>query len=118
MSKILCHYCKREVRDQDELITASKTFRLKPFHYQCFQEQEKETTSQRALWIPVNGVSGNVIFLLMLALATWMLFTDAFHYLGDLIGFIALYPVILRVLSYFIYEIRLPKLDPNKKPLR
>jgi hypothetical protein len=118
MGKVFCNYCVQEIRDQDELITASNKFRLKPFHYKCFQEQEQETKTQFGLWIPVNGMSGNITTVLMLALALWTLLTDVFHTIGDILGIIALYPVLLRVLSYFIFERKLPKYIENKKPLQ
>ncbi|WP_102027894.1 hypothetical protein [Salirhabdus sp. Marseille-P4669] len=117
MSKEDCHYCKKTIRDRDELITASRRFRVKPFHYKCFQQLEEQTDSQKALWIPVNGITGNITVLLMLAVAGWMFFTDFFLHIGDFIGVVALYPVVLRIYSFLFIERKLPKYDPNKKPL-
>ncbi|SES96018.1 hypothetical protein SAMN05421676_102216 [Salinibacillus kushneri] len=117
MSKIHCHYCARRIRDRDELITASKWFRLKAFHYQCFQDLEQESTLIRNVWIPVNGVSGNISAILMLLLSIGMLATELLGYIGDLLGVIALYPVILRLISLLFIEMRLPNYIENKKPL-
>jgi hypothetical protein len=117
MKPVQCEYCNRPVRDQDELVTASRRFRVRPFHFQCFSEMEQEASTHRALWIPVNGISGLVTVILMIALAGWMLLTDTLHQLGDLVGIIALYPVILRIYSYIAIESVLPKLIKDKKPL-
>ncbi|MRG86842.1 hypothetical protein [Salinibacillus xinjiangensis] len=117
MSHKVCNICGKAIRDRDELLTASKWFRIKSFHVECFEEMEKEETVARNMWIPVNGTSGNISFILMLALATWMLFTETLGYLGDLIGIIALYPIILRVISFLFIEYKLPKFIADKKPL-
>ncbi|MBB6451816.1 hypothetical protein HNQ94_000237 [Salirhabdus euzebyi] len=117
MSSFFCHYCKKNIRDQDELITASRWFSIKPFHYQCFKQLEEETTSQRNLYIPVNGPSGMVTVVIMLLLSGWMLFTNTLNAIGDMIGIIALYPVLLRIISYFTIESKLPKYIENKPPI-
>ncbi|QHS21546.1 hypothetical protein GWK91_00605 [Virgibacillus sp. MSP4-1] len=117
MTAIYCHYCSREIRDQDELVTASKWFRLKAFHYQCYQDLEQEAVLVSNVWVPVNGMSGNISSGLMLLLSIWMLTANTWGFIGDAIGVIALYQVILRILSLLIIENRLPKYVENKKPL-
>ncbi|MBM7551206.1 hypothetical protein [Thalassobacillus pellis] len=114
MKHILCHYCKKEIKDRDELVTASNWFRLRPFHYVCFQKKESETSLSIKSWKPVNGTTGNISAALMLLLALWMLFTDSLGAVGDLIGIIAIYPVGLRLLSLMFIELTLPKISPDK----
>jgi hypothetical protein len=108
MRHILCKYCYKEVENRDQLVTASNWFRIKPFHYVCFQEIEKETKMVWNSWTPVNGISGNISFMLLSALSVWMLTTHTFGYAGDMLGVIALYPVALRLLSLFFIEMHIP----------
>ncbi|GGD02764.1 hypothetical protein GCM10007216_36940 [Thalassobacillus devorans] len=115
MKHVICHYCKKKVKDRDELVTASNWFRIKPFHYKCFKEQEQEITVSINAWNPVNGPAGNLSFIIMFVLAVWMLFTDTLGMIGDLIGLVALYPVFLRILSFVLIELTLPKISTRKK---
>ncbi|MCP8615312.1 hypothetical protein [Salirhabdus salicampi] len=117
MGAIVCHYCYKPIRDRDELITASSWFRVKSFHYVCFQKVEEETTSRRSMWTPLNGVPGTISVVVMTALSFWMLLTNTLNQLGDLIGILAIYPLLLRIVSIFKYEIHLPKFVPNKKDI-
>lgn len=118
MEDVICHYCHKQIRDQDELITASNKFQIRPFHYLCYEEIEEEANSQWKLWKPVNGITGNITAALMGLLALWMLFTDTLQGIGDLIGVLATYPVLQRMVSYFKYEKKLPKFieDKNDSP--
>ncbi|WP_181349325.1 hypothetical protein [Thalassobacillus sp. CUG 92003] len=113
MKSNICRYCYKEIRDRDELITASNWFRLRPFHYRCFELLEQDTRTIAGNWSPVNGSAGNVTTVLMTILAVWMLATNALGLIGDLLGIIALYPILLRVLSFFVYEMKLPKYIEN-----
>lgn len=109
MDSKICKYCKKEIKDRDELVTASNWFRVRPFHYRCFQKLEQETSAMWLAWTPVNGPSGNVTVLLMLVLAIWMLVTNTLGLIGDLIGILALYPILLRLISLFSIENKIPK---------
>lgn len=111
----MCRWCYKEIRDRDELVTASSWFRLRPYHYQCFEKLEQETRTIAGVWKPVNGVTGSVNVFVMLILAVVLLATDLLDGVGDIIGVIALYPLFLRLLSYVIYERPLPKFAPEKQ---
>lgn len=115
LKNVVCHYCKKEVKDRDNLVTASNWFRIKAFHYNCFKEQEQDTKLSVNSWNPVNGGAGNVSFAIMLALAVWMLFTNTLGFIGDLIGILALYPIFLRFLSLIFIESTLPKFSSDKQ---
>lgn len=109
MDPNVCRYCNKEIKDRDQLVTASNFFRMKPFHSVCFKELEKEVKTLWGFWRPLNGVSGNTRAIIMGALAVWLLGTDSLEMIGDLIGVIALYSVIIRIMSYFFFERKIPK---------
>jgi hypothetical protein len=111
----ICRYCYKEIQDRDELVTASKWFRIRPFHYRCFELMEQDTRTIVGTWTPINGRVGLLNVVLMVVLSVVLLTTDVLGGIGDLIGLLALYPVLLRTLSYFIFEIRLPKYVENKR---
>ncbi|WP_101843344.1 hypothetical protein [Halobacillus sp. Marseille-P3879] len=117
MNTKVCRYCYKDIRDRDELVTASNWFRVRPYHYRCFQLLEEETSTVAGMWTPVNGRIGLITVALMLALSIWMFATNTLHFIGDLIGVLALYPVLLRVISYLFIESRLPKYIEKKPPL-
>ncbi|WP_079480779.1 hypothetical protein [Halobacillus salinus] len=109
-----CRYCYKEIRDRDELVTASNWFRVRPFHYRCFELVEQEAKTIAGTWNPVNGTTGLVTVILMLVLVVVMWTTNILGGIGDILGALALYPVLLRVFSYFVFEMRLPKYIENK----
>ncbi|RWZ55296.1 hypothetical protein EQV77_11670 [Halobacillus fulvus] len=109
-----CRYCYKDIRDRDELVTASNWFRVRPFHYRCFELLEQDTRTIAGTWNPVNGTTGLVTVVLMLILAVVMLTTNILGFVGDILGFLALYPILLRAFSYLVYEMRLPKYVDNK----
>ncbi|WP_226576564.1 hypothetical protein [Halobacillus litoralis] len=115
MNTNICRYCYKEIQDRDELITASSWFRVRPYHYRCFELLEQDTRTIAGAWTPVNGRTGLVTVVLMGILSVVMFTTDILGGIGDLIGVLSLYPVVLRILSYFIYEMRLPKYVENKR---
>ncbi|GGF16667.1 hypothetical protein GCM10010954_14090 [Halobacillus andaensis] len=117
MSTKVCRYCYKQIRDRDELVTASNWFRVRPYHYRCFQLLEEDTSTVAGTWTPINGRVGLITVALMLALSIWMLTTDTLHSIGDLLGVLALYPVLLRVISFLFIESRLPKYIENKPHL-
>ncbi|MGJ9383505.1 hypothetical protein [Salipaludibacillus sp. CF4.18] len=110
MGPNICRYCFKEIKDRDQLITASNFFRIKPFHYVCFYELEKEVSSLWGFWKPLNGVSGNTRAIIMGAIAVWLLATESLGDIGDIIGVIALYSVIIRIMSYIFFEKKIPNL--------
>ncbi|SFJ61131.1 hypothetical protein SAMN04487936_10357 [Halobacillus dabanensis] len=115
MNKNICRYCYKEIQDRDELVTASNWFRIRPFHYRCFELVEQDTRTIAGSWSPVNGRVGLITVALMVVLAVVLLTTDLLGGIGDVIGLLALYPVLLRALSYFLFEIKLPKYVENKR---
>ncbi|WP_163529441.1 hypothetical protein [Halobacillus ihumii] len=115
MKPKMCRYCYKPIRDRDELVTASNWFRIRPYHYRCFQEVEQDTKTIVGTWTPINGPAGLVTMILMLALALWMYSTNTLGVIGDIIGLLAFYPVLLRVASFVFIESKLPKYVENKK---
>ncbi|CDQ21182.1 hypothetical protein SAMN05192559_10636 [Halobacillus karajensis] len=113
----ICRYCYKEIQDRDELITASNWFRIRPYHFRCFELLEQDTKTIAGTWTPINGRVGMVTVILMGILAVVLLMTHLLGRIGDLLGILALYPVLLRILSYVIFEMRLPKYVENKRRL-
>lgn len=109
-----CRYCFKEIRDRDELVTASNWFRVRPYHYRCFELLEQDTKTIAGTWNPLTGTTGLITVIVMLVLSGVMLLTNFLGLIGDLVGFLALYPVLLRVLSFIVFESRLPKYIKNK----
>lgn len=108
MESVYCRYCYKDIEEQDELVTATNFFRIRPYHFLCFQEVEQETIATVRSWKPLNGPAGNITIIVMLLLAAVMTFTNLLGEVGNLIGVFALYPILIRVLSFFIFEIRVP----------
>ncbi|KHE72220.1 hypothetical protein [Halobacillus sp. BBL2006] len=115
MNTNICRYCYKEIQDRDELVTASNWFRVRPYHYRCFELLEQDTKTIAGTWTPVNGVTGIITIMLMLILSVVMFTTNILGGIGDLLGILAFYPVFLRIFSYFVFEIRLPKYIENKR---
>ncbi|MYL32516.1 hypothetical protein GLW08_07060 [Pontibacillus yanchengensis] len=115
MSSIYCRYCGKEIKDRDELVTATNYFRIQPYHWRCFGKVEEETIAVTKTWKPLNGPSGTISVVLMLLLAGVMAFTDVLGEIGNLIGVLSLYPIVLRVLSYFLFESKVPDLQKQNK---
>ncbi|MFQ3543418.1 hypothetical protein Q7A53_04980 [Halobacillus rhizosphaerae] len=116
MKPIICRYCSKEIRDRDELVTASNWFRIRPYHFRCFSLLEQDTKTVAGAWTPINGRTGLVTVLIMVVLSIVMLGTSLLGGIGDLIGILALYPVLLRLISFITIESRLPKFVEDKKP--
>ncbi|MDL4840417.1 hypothetical protein [Aquibacillus rhizosphaerae] len=108
MNPSICRYCYKEIENRDQLVTATNMLRVRSYHYVCFNEIETETKTFWGFWTPINGVSGNIRSVIMLGLALWMFFTNSLGAIGDLIGIIALFSSLLRGISYFFYERKLP----------
>ncbi|UOQ43603.1 hypothetical protein MUN89_17065 [Halobacillus salinarum] len=110
----ICRYCFKEIKSRDELVTASSWFRIRPYHYRCFQLLEEDTRTVAGAWTPINGTVGLVTVFIMLGLSILMLSTSLLGAVGDLIGVLALYPVLLRILSFIAIESRIPGRKKNK----
>ncbi len=108
MSSVYCRYCYKDINKRDELVTATNYLRIRPYHYRCFGEVEQETIATVRSWKPMNGPMGNITFAILLIFVGVMALTNIFGEVGNLLGALALYPLILRVLSFFLYELRVP----------
>jgi len=115
MTSVYCRYCYKDIKDRDELVTATNYLRIRPYHYRCFEEVEQETFATVRSWKPINGPMGNIAFVILLIFVGIMALTDVFEEIGNLLGALALYPIILRVLSFFMYELRVPVQKSEKK---
>lgn len=104
MESDVCRYCYRKIKSRDELVTAFRWMEVKPYHYVCYQELQKETTIFWKAWKPLNGWEGNTAALLLMVVAVLFLFTRIGEETGKLVGVIALYPLLLRGMSYFLFE--------------
>ncbi|SDK48616.1 hypothetical protein [Sediminibacillus albus] len=109
MKQLTCRYCGKTIQKRDQLITASNWLRVRPYHYVCFSEVEKEASTIYNNWTPVNVAAANITSLIMAVLAGWLLFVDTWGLIGDLIGALAFYRVLIRLFSYFFIEINVPK---------
>ncbi|MGP4061866.1 hypothetical protein [Halobacillus sp. H74] len=115
MNTNVCRYCYKEIQDRDELITASNWFRVRPYHYRCFDLLEQDTMTIAGTWTPVNGRAGLITVILMVIFAAALSMTDFLGSIGDLIAILALYPIFLRIFSFVVFESRLPKYAENKR---
>ncbi|QAS51782.1 hypothetical protein [Halobacillus litoralis] len=115
MNTNVCRYCYKEIQDRDELITASNWFRVRPYHYRCFDLLEQDTRTIAGAWTPVNGRAGLITVILMVIFAAVLFMTDFLGSIGDLIAILALYPIFLRIFSFVVFESRLPKYAESKR---
>ncbi|GGM25957.1 hypothetical protein GCM10011351_09490 [Paraliobacillus quinghaiensis] len=109
MKPVICPYCQKPIEKRDQLVTVSNMFRIRPYHYVCYQTVERETRTIWSFWTPVNGVAGNIRFVFLLGIAIWFLTTDSLGMGGELVGVIAFYNVMIHLTAYFLYERRVPK---------
>lgn len=110
MKLIICPYCKKPIEKRDQLVTVSNMFRIRPYHYVCYQKVELEVKAIWSLWTPLNGISGTVRFIILLGIAIWLLTTNKFGLGGQLLGLFSMYNVIVHITAYLLYDRRLPKL--------
>ncbi|UFU00394.1 hypothetical protein KO561_05455 [Radiobacillus kanasensis] len=110
MNAHICRYCRKEIKNRDQLLTGVSWFRIRPFHYVCFQKLIGDAGVIWNTWRPINTQGGTISALLMLALVIWMAVSDFRGIWGDLLGLVAFYPVLVRVLSFALYERKLPKI--------
>ncbi|SDM78008.1 hypothetical protein [Sediminibacillus halophilus] len=108
MKPIICHYCGKPIEKRDQLVTASNWLRVRPYHYVCFEEVEKESSTIYNSWTPLNGPAGNITAAIMAVLAGWLLLTDTWGLAGSLIGFLALYRVLIRLAALIGFERKVP----------
>ncbi|WP_053217085.1 hypothetical protein [Virgibacillus senegalensis] len=109
MRLTICRYCGKPIEKRDQLVTASNWLRVRPYHFICFQEVEKESTTIYNSWTPLNGPAGNVTAVIMAGLAGWLLATDSLGMAGSLIGLLALYRVLIRLVALVGFESKVPK---------
>lgn len=100
----ICRYCFKKIKHRDELVTASRWGNVKPFHYLCYQEIQKETKVSWLSWKPLNGMEGNIAALFLAAVAVWLFATDTGGTAGDIVAVISVYPLVLRLTSYVVFE--------------
>ncbi|MFC0523348.1 hypothetical protein ACFFGV_07100 [Pontibacillus salicampi] len=106
MDSVYCRYCTKDVEERQQLVTATNYFRILPYHRRCFEKVEEETIALTRSFKPVNGLAGNVTAFVLLAVALLFAFTPLLSMIGNVIAVLCLYPVVLRVISYFLYERR------------
>ena len=102
---VLCEKCTGVIEYRYDLVTAILMFAVVPYHEACFASDLKGGKSFFLDHQPLNGFSGNVIFILSIMIALiLLLFTDIKWY-----AIIFLIPICYRIYSYFIYEIHTEK---------
>ncbi|QTM98524.1 hypothetical protein ERJ70_03955 [Sediminibacillus dalangtanensis] len=109
MKLTICHYCGKPIEKRDQLVTASNWLRVRPYHYVCFDEVEKESSTIYNSWTPLNGPAGNITAVIMAVLSGWLLLTDTWGLAGSLIGFVALYRVLIRFAALIGFERKVPE---------
>lgn len=108
MSKpVFCDHCKKPIEDKDELVTATYYFRIKPFHFRCFEKYIKHSAHGAFTYRQINGTTGNISFLLTIVLALIVTVIGQYSWIR-LFGILILtYSLTNRLLSYVLYENRL-----------
>ncbi|MFZ3577958.1 hypothetical protein [Virgibacillus sp. DJP39] len=103
MSKaVYCDKCLLEIKVRDDLVTATIFFEVVPYHEECYSKDLKGAKSLFLTNQPINGFSGNIIILVIIALAiTWAIVAEGPMKLLSAAGLI---PIISRIYSYVIYE--------------
>lgn len=104
MRPVICRYCYKKIETKDQLVTAFRWVTIKPFHYLCYQEIQQETDIFWLSWKPLNGWEGNLTSLLLTVLAGWLIWSETGGMAGNIAGVVALYPVALRIFSYYLFE--------------
>ncbi len=109
MKPIICRYCGKPIEKRDQLVTASHWLRVRAYHYVCFEEVEKESSTIYNSWTPLNGPAGNITAAIMAMLAVWLLLTGTWGVAGSLIGLLASYRVLLRLTAFLLFERKVPR---------
>lgn len=109
MRAVICPYCHKPIEKRDQLISVTNLFRIRPYHYVCYQKVEQETKTIWNFWTPLNGLVGNIRLVILASLALWFLITNSLGLGGQLIGVIALYNVMIHITAFFLYERKIPK---------
>ena len=107
MTKIVCTECKEEILSRKDLAVVGRSF--KPYHKECFK-------NSKSLYAFFSGyaINGNFtwILLLLLNFALWSTYI-VFHADFTETLYMSLFATVLflsfRLISYFFYEIKLPK---------
>ncbi|QST00601.1 hypothetical protein IMZ31_03225 [Pontibacillus sp. ALD_SL1] len=103
MKDLVCRYCGKKI-EKKQLRTAIRRLKIYPFHKECFELKEEETISIDEMWKPINQVGWTITSIALLILAIMLGVTDWLGNLGNFIGVLALYPMIIRIISYVVYE--------------
>jgi len=102
---VICEKCAGVIKNRDDLVTAVSIYAVVPYHERCYASDLKGATTFFLDNQPINGFSGNVIFIFSIIIAfIWLLFADSKWY-----SIIALIPICYRLYSYFIFEIHTKK---------
>jgi hypothetical protein len=102
---VICEKCAGAIKNRDDLVTAVLIYAIVPYHEKCYANDLKGAKSFFLDNQPLNGFSGNFIFILSIIIAfLWLLFGDSKWY-----ALIALLPIGYRLYSYFVYEIHTKK---------
>ncbi|WP_079709059.1 hypothetical protein [Paraliobacillus ryukyuensis] len=109
MKPVICKYCHKPIEKRDQLVTLSNYLQIRPYHYVCYQKVEENTKTVWKLTTPLNGITANIRFVLLLLIAGWFLFTETYGAAGIVIAIISLYSIIFHITSYFLFDQRIPK---------
>lgn len=102
---VICEKCSGEIENRDDLVTAILLYFVVPYHEECYASDLKGAKTFFLDNQPLNGFSGNFIFILSIIIAfLWIFIADSKWY-----SIIALLPIGYRIYSYLIYEIHTKK---------
>ena len=103
MSKlIICERCHGEISNPNELVTATVVFQVVAYHNDCYVHDLKGPKTILLANEPINSFSWNLTFFVMIiASVLWLIFAEESLKWLALIG---LFPIGLRLVSYFRYE--------------
>ena len=107
MTKIICTECKKEIHSRKELAVVGRSF--KPYHKECFKNAKGIYTFYSGY--PING-NFTWILIALINIALWSTYL-VFHAEFIETLYMSLFATVLflgfRLISYFFYEIKLPK---------
>lgn len=98
---IYCAKCEGEIKRRDDLVTSTLVFEVIPYHEDCYARDLKGATTFYLANQPLNGFSWNVVFLLSVIFALWILLAE--NVFKELL-LLAIIPIGYRMYSYFFYE--------------
>ncbi|MFA9560487.1 hypothetical protein ACERII_24615 [Evansella sp. AB-rgal1] len=99
--KIFCEKCSDQIKNRHELVTTTIIFSVTAYHEHCYAKDLKGPKSFVLDNYPLNGFSGNFMFVLSIIIAIlFLLFTDNLW-----LALLTTIPIGYRLFSYFVYEI-------------